>query len=613
MRTWPIHSAPPSGARSLFSILWTLALVAFLAFAITDFAGLAVSPTLIVPGVQGIQSGATVNSGMDFNGNWDFNPWNAGSSSSYQSSGGNTGPFMQMTLFGSTARGYFTQPFSVDGSLPYTGSVRLDVEIIGGLTSGRLLVWVDSSNSTPDPNTAIGRFVYRGPQTWTPTGRIDVGSRLTDPGLYYLKVGFVADTATGPVDVGLDNVRLTWTTDAAVFFYVPVPLPYGVFVSQDKTLFLSYYGLITAAIFLIGAYFAVRERREIWRSFTAPIEAIGTRLRSRSAWIAVAQVWMAVTFFQIAVIYLLRLVQIEPTNPIDLTAQNAWVWLFELANAGVYEEVVFRLLLIGLPMALGSLVLRIMDVNRGATGNGPGSAGRFIAGAWRYLIGGVLRRDSPKEAQVAAWAFLFASSAIFGLAHESGWGWWKVVPSMVAGLGFGYLFLRHGIGAAILAHFVNDYALSLSYEGIGGDALAILISLVFFGLAIAGAGFLVWYAIDAWRHLTELLARFRPPTRVATMPPPGPYAAPTPQPFLVPPGPGPSQAPPAGPWSPSPPVPPSGLAFRDPGRIPREYTPSYVPPPYGYPPVRFQCPYCGWVEARYEAGRFTCTRCARAA
>src|SRR5437764_13379558 len=135
-------------------------------------------------------------------------------------------------------------------------------------------------------------------------------------------------------------------------------------------------------------------------------------------------------------------------------------------------------------MAIGSVVLRIMDVNRGATGNGPGSAGRYIGGAWRYLIGGVLRRDSPKEALVAGWAFLFASSAIFGLAHAPGWGWWKVIPAMVAGLGFGYLFLRHGIGAAILAHFVNDYEAAFSYEGIGGEALLILLNLLFIGIAL---------------------------------------------------------------------------------------------------------------------------------
>jgi len=158
---------------------------------------------------------------------------------------------------------------------------------------------------------------------------------------------------------------------------------------------------------------------------------------------------------------------------------------------------------------------------------------------------------------------------------------------------------------------VNDYALSLSYEGIGGVGLEVVLTLLFLGLAIAGAGFLAWYAIDAWRHLSTLLARFRPPTRAPVQPPPTRFAAPSPSSYGV--SPTPSPSPPAGAWSPVPPAASPGVALREPGRIPRDYTPSYVPPPYGYPPVRFQCPFCGWVEARYDAGRFTCTRCGRTA
>src|SRR5437870_1193294 len=214
MGAWAARPPPRSSMRPVLSILWTLALVAFVAFALTDFAGLAVSPTLIVPGIQGIQSGQT--------------------------------------------------------------------------------------------------------------------SRV----LCYLKIAFIVDAASGPVDVGIDNARLAWTTDAAVVLYIPVPLPYVVILSPDKTFFLSYSGLIAAAIFLVGAYHAVRERKETSRAFKAPIESIGTRLRSRSAWIAIAQVWMAVSFFQVALIYLLTLAGIEPTSPINLTPQNAWVLLFELANAG---------------------------------------------------------------------------------------------------------------------------------------------------------------------------------------------------------------------------------------------------------------------------------------
>jgi hypothetical protein len=603
------------------SILWTLALVAFLVFAVTDFAGLAVGPTMVVPGIQGIRSGQTVNSAMDYNGNWTFNSWGTAATPSYQSSGGNPGGFIGMTLVGSGSRGYWIQAFQVDGSTPYTANVRLDIEILGGLTQGRLIVSVDSSNSVPDPNTAIAVVRFSSPVPWTSLGRFSATlndqPRITGPGLYYLKIAFIADSSTSSVTVGFDNVRLAWRTDAVVYVYVPVPLPYPVFVSQDRTLFLSYYALILAIIFLAGAAYAVLERREIRRVFMAPINALGTRLRSRSAWIAIAQVWMAVTFFQVALIFFLPFAGVEPTSPINLTPENTWVFLYDLANAGVYEEIAFRVLLLGLPMTIGSVIVRIMEVNRGTSGVGPGGAGRYIAGAWRYLIGGVLRRDSPKEALVAAWAFLLASSAIFGLAHMSSWGWWKVIPGMVAGLGFGYLFLRHGVGAAILAHFVNDYALSLVYEGVGGAGLEVILILLFFGLAIAGAGFLAWYSIEAWRHLEALIARFRPaprapvsspPSQPLASPPASGYGSPPQPPFAMPPS-----GPPAEGWSPSPAGPPPGYSARDPGRIPRDYSPSYAAPPFGYPPVRFQCPHCGWVEARYDAGRFTCLRCNRSA
>src|SRR5207247_9114459 len=93
-----------------------------------------------------------------------------------------------------------------------------------------------------------------------------------------------------------------------------------------------------------------------------------------------------------------------------------------------------------------------------------------------------------------------------------------------------------------------------------------------------------------------------------------PYFSAMPQPFATPPAsvqpPPPGQPPPPTQvWSMTPSVGPPAVAVRNASRIPREYTPSYVPPPYGYPPVRFQCPYCAWVEAKYAAGRFACPRC----
>src|SRR2546427_629602 len=147
----------------------------------------------------------------------------------------------------------------------------------------------------------------------------------------------------------------------------------------------------------------------------------------------------------------------------------------------------------------------------------------------------------------------------------------------------------------------------------GGVAVLLFVNVVFLGLAIAGAGFFVWYAIVAWRNFRGLIDRFRPPTRAVAIPgPQTPYFSTMPPPVATPPDPG--QPPPSAQmWPVTPSVGPPAVAVRNASRIPREYTPSYVPPPYGYPPVRFQCPYCAWVEAKYDAGRFTCTRCGRTA
>src|SRR3989475_10692371 len=143
---------------------------------------------------------------------------------------------------------------------------------------------------------------------------------------------------------------------------------------------------------------------------------------------------MAVTFFQVVFYYLVIAAGINPSSPVNPTPATAWFWLYELLNAGVYEEFAFRILLIGLPMALGSVVLRIIDVNRGGTGSGPGAAGRHIAGAWRYLMGGAGPPDSSEEKLLAAWGFPVASPGIFGLPPPPGRGLWKIIPAMGARL-----------------------------------------------------------------------------------------------------------------------------------------------------------------------------------
>src|SRR5207247_5141455 len=92
-----------------------------------------------------------------------------------------------------------------------------------------------------------------------------------------------------------------------------------------------------------------------------------------------------------------------------------------------------------------------------------------------------------------------------------------------------------------------DYAFPRVDEGFVLSVLYTLITPFIIGLAIDGPEFLVWYVIDACRHLSGLETRFRPPTRVPTVPPPTPFATPVPPPFAV--SPTLSPSPPAGSWS----------------------------------------------------------------
>lgn len=617
---------PPrsTAGRSILSVLWTVALVGFLILVALDLAGLFIGPSLVLPGIQGIASGQTANPGFDASdAGWSFVPLSPFATGAYAAAGGDPGGYLQMTLpSGTSAGGVWTQAVSLTGSAPYSVRLRLDVlvQTSGNQTmAGLLVAALDPTPGTSDYATAVTVNWYNTSTTaWSVAPEVDLSERAPMPGTYYLKVAFLASPNGGTTTVGLDNVRLDWITDAAVFFYLPLPFPTVLFVSQDPALFLGYYSVLVAVIILACLYYTIREREIFLSALFAPFDRIGTRLRSMSAWVAIAQTWLAVTFVQVAIILLLEAIGPPLPSPISPTTGNVWVLLFELANASVYEELVFRALLIGMPMALGSLAINAGLARRWTP------EGKSLKRSLRYLMGGNLRKTSSRESLLAAWIFLFASSTVFGLAHEPGWGWWKVVPAMVAGLGFGYLFLRHGIGAAIIAHFATNYVSALSWEGVGGDPLAILIGLLFLGLAIAGAGFFSWYVLyaygqarDLWRRLTGHVVRQPTAAAPGAVPPPTMYGAPPP----------PWSAPPAAPLAPppgyAPPPAPSGLpppwqtpqqaAVRDPSAIPREYVPTYHPPVYGFPPVRFQCPSCGWVEATYDNGRFTCRRCGRTA
>ena len=142
-----------------------------------------------------------------------------------------------------------------------------------------------------------------------------------------------------------------------------------------------------------------------------------------------------------------------------LPDRETWKWMYELLEASVWEEVITRILLIGLPVVLIALFYY-----------------REGKSSWKYLFGGF---GFNKKALV----LIVFSAFIFGTGHLNNWGWWKFFPTFIFGLIAGYLFCKYGVYATILLHFLTDYMSAESW--FFGTANATLTALSFFMLSIA--------------------------------------------------------------------------------------------------------------------------------
>ncbi|MDR3206253.1 MAG: CPBP family intramembrane metalloprotease [Candidatus Methanoplasma sp.] len=132
--------------------------------------------------------------------------------------------------------------------------------------------------------------------------------------------------------------------------------------------------------------------------------------------------------------------------------------MFMLAEAPVWEEIITRVLLIGAPIAVLALIFA------------------KPSDAPRCLLGGF---GMSKTATV----LIVLSALIFGLAHNEGWGMEKILPTFVVGVLLGYLYVRFGLYASILTHFLTDFM--SAWQWLGLDALYVVFILILLALGLA--------------------------------------------------------------------------------------------------------------------------------
>jgi hypothetical protein len=106
-------------------------------------------------------------------------------------------------------------------------------------------------------------------------------------------------------------------------------------------------------------------------------------------------------------------------------------YMFKYVNSPVYEEIYFRLILMGIPLFL-------IDFAR-----------RKNKPIWKYAFGGF-------TIDFITLFLLIFSSIFFALAHIfAGDPTYKLLPMVIFGFAFGYLFLKKGIHTSIILTYME--------------------------------------------------------------------------------------------------------------------------------------------------------------
>lgn len=345
---------------------------------------------------------------------------------------------------------------------------------------------------------------------------------------------------------GLDHYR--------IFLVIPL---FVTILTVSGTSLLTYYILIIGAIFASTTWiFATSARGFI-------IEMQGkAKSREHSALFDTFGLLFATIFFTYALILVILLFGGNTGSPSTGTIAES---LFLLANASVWEELAVRVLLIGIPLLIIDIVRRKLQKK-----------------TYRYVLGGGFKFGIPEVILV------LVSSMIFGIAHwVGGWPPWKVPDAAVAGLAFGYLFLKYGLPSAILLHFTTDY-LSLPSQVFSTTTggLTLITGLLVIGWAILGSVFFFYYAS---RIVEYLSGRTRFEGRPLML------GAPGVDPRFY------GNYPPTYTYAPHPQIQPST------GQPHQPVTPGQTVS-HGFG-GGYVCPVCGYNQARWSEGRFQCLRC----
>jgi hypothetical protein len=277
--------------------------------------------------------------------------------------------------------------------------------------------------------------------------------------------------------LGPEIMQHLYQSSTVLFVITPAIVP--IFAIEGAAL-VAYFAFIIFAITFSFTYL-------VGSSFLQTVKETLTGKPGRHSWILMVGGLSLASLFVTEVSYfLVGAAGISPNVP-SFGSEPIWSQVYGYAEASVWEEIVSRLLLIGVPLLWIDLIFRR----------------KKLLAPQKYFLGG-MKRYGPVEV-----CLVIFSGLMFGFAHAYNWDIFKVIPTVVGGFCFGYIFLTVGLHGSIVFHMsfnlLSVPALFLS----SGYTVALGLAIIFFWLPM-GFMFGIYWLLRLGKFFNKKPARDNP-------------------------------------------------------------------------------------------------------
>lgn len=278
--------------------------------------------------------------------------------------------------------------------------------------------------------------------------------------------------------LGIPTVAEAWNHSFSIFIILNGVTP---LFTLDNSLFIFYIFFIV----MILASFAVL----IMRSKTTFVRELTMKpVKEHSPLYTVCTLIMVSVLVSIIIQVVIPALTGQTSHSPSVDDDAKWQILFSAAEAPVWEELISRVLLIGIPLLVVDLVLNAVNKKYERKP------------LKRYILGGGFSFGSKEI------LFLLISSIMFGYAHLGGWDVYKIIPATVAGLAMGYLFLKYGLYASISFHAINNL-IGFSTSMNDNPAFLLIAGLVSLLMVLFGIPYLANYAYKVSKWISKSIEK----------------------------------------------------------------------------------------------------------